>query len=182
MQGCPGTFHGAKLSARACIPAAGLLWKTSPGLTRRTRQCSAGVPALHQELLLNSAMGNSGFWLQAERLPVCCGRGLGDAEQGGGSGRPGGVSGAVPRPRSVPAGLGAPAGLPWVLCHSSETARKCCSGFPPPPPRFSARGSRGRPRAGSVWPRRVRDSGDNAQEVTAPHCKEGHSRIYKARA
>lgn len=85
-------------------------------------------------------------------------------------------------PGSVPAGLGAPAGLPWVLCHSSETARKCCSGFPPPPPRFSAWGSRGRPRAGSVWPRRVRDSGDNAQEVTAPHCKEGHSRIYKARA
>lgn len=41
-------------------------------------------------------------------------------------------------------------------------------------------GLRQTPRRERAWPRRVRDSRDNAQEVTPPHCKKGHSRIYKA--
>lgn len=44
----PGNFSWCKTF---CIPPAGLLRKTSPGLTWRTQQCSAGVPALHPELL-----------------------------------------------------------------------------------------------------------------------------------
>lgn len=47
-------------------------------------------------------------------------------------------------------------------------------------PRCSA-GGRGRPCMGSMRGHAgERDSRDNAQEVTPPHCEKGHSRIYKA--